>query len=86
MHDSKKIVYCADLLPSPSHLPMPYVMGYDVRPLQTMIEKEYFLHRAVSENWILVFEHAKSVEACTVKMDDKGKIVADKMGNLSDFI
>ena len=86
MHDSKKIVYCADLLPSPSHLPMPYVMGYDVRPLQTMIEKEYFLHRAVAENWILVFEHAKSVEACTVKMDDKGKIVADKMGNLSDFI
>jgi hypothetical protein len=51
-----------------------------------MIEKEYFLHRAVSENWILVFEHAKSVEACTVKLDDKGKIVADKMGNLSDFI
>ena len=86
MHDSKKIVYCADLLPSPSHLPMPYVMGYDVRPLQTMIEKEYFLHRAVSENWILVFEHAKSVEACTVKMNEKGSVVVDKMGNLEDFL
>ncbi len=84
--NNQKIVYCADLLPSPSHIPLPYVMGYDVRPLQTMIEKEYFLKRAASENWILVFEHAKSVEACTVKTDDKGRIVVDKSGKLSDLI
>lgn len=84
--NNQKVVYCADLLPSPSHIPLPYVMGYDVRPLQTMIEKEYFLKRAVAENWILVFEHAKSVEACTVKTDDKGRIVVDKSGKLTDFI
>jgi len=84
--NNKKIIYCADLLPSPSHIPLPYVMGYDVRPLQTMIEKEYFLKRAVSEQWILVFEHAKSVEACTVKTDEKGRVVVDKSAKLSDFI
>jgi glyoxylase-like metal-dependent hydrolase (beta-lactamase superfamily II) len=84
--NNQKIVYCADLLPSPSHIPLPYVMGYDVRPLQTMIEKEYFLKRAEKEQWILVFEHAKSVEACTVKTDDKGRIVVDKSGHLADFI
>lgn len=86
MFEGKKVVYCADLLPSPNHIPLPYVMGYDIRPLQTMIEKEYFLARAVLENWILVFEHAKSVEACTVKLDEKGRVVVDKMGNLADFI
>ncbi len=86
MIEGKKVVYCADLLPSPSHLPLPYVMGYDIRPLQTMIEKEYFLTRAVHENWILIFEHAKSVEACTVKYNEKGKIVVDKSGRLSEFI
>lgn len=84
--NNQKIVYCADLLPSPSHIPLPYVMGYDVRPLQTMIEKEYFLKRAEKEQWILVFEHAKSVEACTVKTDDKGRIVVDKSEHLADFI
>jgi glyoxylase-like metal-dependent hydrolase (beta-lactamase superfamily II) len=84
--NDQKIVYCADLLPSPSHIPLPYVMGYDVRPLQTMIEKEYFLKRAEKEQWILVFEHAKSVEACTVKTDEKGRIVVDKSGLLTDFI
>jgi hypothetical protein len=51
-----------------------------------MIEKEYFLKRAASENWILVFEHAKSVEACTVKTDDKGRVVVDKSGKLKDFV
>jgi glyoxylase-like metal-dependent hydrolase (beta-lactamase superfamily II) len=86
MVEGKKVVYCADLIPSPSHMPIPYVMGYDVRPLQTMIEKEYFLNRAVYEKWILVFEHAKDVEACTVKFDEKGRAVADKIGNLADLL
>lgn len=86
MFEGKKVVYCADLLPSPNHVPIPYVMGYDVRPLQTMTEKEYFLNRAAQEKWILVFEHSKSVEACTVKLDEKGRVVVNKMGNLEDFL
>ncbi|BDS12108.1 MBL fold metallo-hydrolase [Aureispira anguillae] len=85
-YQGKTIIYCADLLPSPSHISMPYVMGYDVRPLQTLIEKEWFLTKAVNEGHILFFEHAPTIEACTVKRNEKGRIVADKMGKLSDFV
>jgi len=51
-----------------------------------MTKKECFLSHAAQEKWILVLEHAKSVEACTVKMDKKGKVVVDKMGDLEDFL
>jgi glyoxylase-like metal-dependent hydrolase (beta-lactamase superfamily II) len=80
------IIYCADLLPSPSHVSMPYVMGYDIRPLQTLIEKEWFLNKAVEEGHILFFEHAPTIEACTVKRNEKGRIVVDQMGALADFV
>lgn len=86
MVNGKKVVYCADLLPSPSHIPLPYVMGYDVRPLQTMTEKESFLERALAEDWILVFEHAKSVEACKVVRDEKGRIAVGETGTLQYFL
>lgn len=85
-YQGQTIIYCADLLPSPSHISMPYVMGYDVRPLQTLIEKEWFLNKAVDEKYILFFEHAPEIEACTVKRNEKGRIVADKMGRLADFV
>ncbi len=82
----RTVVYCADLLPSPSHLPLPYVMGYDVRPLQTLAEKEWFLSKAVEENYILFFEHAPQIEACTLRRDERGRIVADKLGKLQDLL
>jgi len=85
-YQGKTIIYCADLLPSPSHIGMPYVMGYDIRPLQTLTEKEFFLSRAVEEEHILFFEHAPSIEACTVKRNEKGRIVADQVGDLSAFV
>ena len=85
-YQGKTILYCADLLPSPSHVSMPYVMGYDIRPLQTLIEKEWFLNKAVDAGHILFFEHAPTIEACTVKRNEKGRIVVDKMGALSDFV
>ncbi|MDC0230587.1 MBL fold metallo-hydrolase [Aureispira] len=85
-YEGKTIIYCADLLPSPSHISMPYVMGYDIRPLQTLIEKEWFLNKAVDEEHILFFEHAPEIEACTVKRNEKGRIVVDQSGKLSDII
>ena len=85
-YQGKTIIYCADLLSSPSHIGMPYIMGYDIRPLQTMKEKELFLTTAVEQEHILFFEHAKKIEACTVKRNEKGRIVADKMGDLGDFV
>lgn len=85
-HQDKTIVYCADLIPSSSHIGMPYVMGYDVRPLNTLQEKERLLTRAADEGLILFFEHAKVIEACTVKRNAKGRIVADQVGSLAELL
>jgi glyoxylase-like metal-dependent hydrolase (beta-lactamase superfamily II) len=71
-YKGKTVVFCADLLPSTAHIPLPYVMGYDMRPLQTLSEKEIFLNQAANENWILVFEHDPLHECCTVQHTDKG--------------
>jgi hypothetical protein len=66
------IVYVADLLPSVGHLPIPYVMGYDTRPLITMVEKEAFLQKAVADQYVLFLEHDPQHECCTVKQTDRG--------------
>ncbi len=71
-YKGKKIVYMADLLPSTGHIPLPYVMGYDVRPLVTLKEKEAFLNTAAEENYFLFLEHDPVNEICTVKKTDRG--------------
>ena len=68
----KIICFMADLLPSVGHIPLPYVMGYDVRPLVTLEEKEKFLLEAAENQYILFFEHDPQHECCTVKKTDKG--------------
>lgn len=71
-YKGKKIVFMADLLPSVGHLPLPYVMGYDTRPLLTLSEKEKFLQRAADEELILFLEHDSVNECCTVQHTEKG--------------
>lgn len=66
------LVYVADLLPSVGHLPIPYVMGYDTRPLLTLEEKANFLQTAADRNYILILEHDPEHECCTVKHTDRG--------------
>lgn len=66
------ICFMADLLPSVGHIPLPYVMGYDVRPLITLQEKETFLRAAADNNWVLFLEHDPVNECCTVKHTEKG--------------
>lgn len=83
--NDKTIVYMADLIASASHIPLAWVMGYDLHPLTVIREKEVFLKQAVEENIILFFEHDAQIECCTVKQTEKG-IVADKIGKLADFI
>ncbi len=78
------LVYCADLLPSVAHLPIPYVMGYDTRPLLTLEEKTKFLEEAFNNNYILLFEHDPLVECCTLTKTDKG-IRAEKTFKLSEL-
>jgi len=68
----KTIVYMADLLPSAAHIPIPYVMAYDMFPLTTLLEKKSFLKEAVENEYILVFEHDPFIECCTVHETDKG--------------
>jgi glyoxylase-like metal-dependent hydrolase (beta-lactamase superfamily II) len=66
------VVYMADVLPSAAHIPLPYVMSYDTRPLLTLEEKEKFLKEAVDNNYILFFEHDLYHECCTVTETEKG--------------
>lgn len=66
------LIYCADLLPSPVHMPTPWVMAYDVRPLVTMAEKPTFLKEAAAQEYILFYEHDRAVECSTVQMTEKG--------------
>ena len=73
----KTIVYMADLLPSAAHLPLPYVMAYDMFPLQTLTEKRAFLQEAVQNDYILYFEHDAKNECCTLQQTEKGVRVKD---------
>ncbi|GAB3813984.1 MBL fold metallo-hydrolase [Pontibacter rugosus] len=76
-YKGKKIAFMADLLPSVGHLPIPYVMGYDTRPLLTLDEKTKFLNRAADEELILFFEHDAVNECCTVQHTEKGVRLKD---------
>jgi glyoxylase-like metal-dependent hydrolase (beta-lactamase superfamily II) len=71
------IIYAADLLPSASHIPLPYIMSYDVRPLQTMEEKNRFLYKAAEENHVIFLEHDPVNECCTVQITEKGVRLKD---------
>ena len=71
-YKEKTIVYVADLIATVGHIPLPYVMGYDTRPLLTLDEKNEFLQKAVEENYILFFEHDVSNELAQLKETEKG--------------
>ncbi|MBN8861124.1 MAG: MBL fold metallo-hydrolase [Sphingobacteriales bacterium] len=71
-YKEKTIVYMADLLPSAGHIPIPYVMAYDMFPLTTLQEKKAFLQEALQNDFILFFEHDPVYECCTLAMTEKG--------------
>jgi glyoxylase-like metal-dependent hydrolase (beta-lactamase superfamily II) len=71
-YKGRTLVFMADLLPSVGHIPLPYVMGYDTRPLLTLKEKQLFLEEAAQNNYVLFLEHDSVNECCTVKMTEKG--------------
>ena len=72
LYKDKTIVYMADLLPSAAHIPLPYVMAYDMFPLTTLEEKKKFLTEAVANDFILFFEHDPQYECCTLTQTEKG--------------
>lgn len=71
-YKEKTIVYMADLLPAVAHIPVPFIMAYDTRPLQTLVEKKEFLMEAVENDFILFFEHDPKIECCTLQQTEKG--------------
>lgn len=83
-YKDKTIAFMADLLPTVGHLPLPFVMGYDTRPLLTLDEKEIFLNKAADENLYLFLEHDAHNEIITVKQTDKG-VRLDKTYSTQDI-
>jgi len=71
-YKGRTIIYMADLLPSAAHLPLPYVMAYDMFPLTTLNEKKSFLTEAQQNDYVLFFEHDPVMECCTLQMTEKG--------------
>jgi glyoxylase-like metal-dependent hydrolase (beta-lactamase superfamily II) len=71
-YNGKTIVFMADLLPSAGHIPIPYIMAYDMQPLLSLQEKRSFLKEAVENDYILFFEHDKDHECCTLQHTEKG--------------
>ena len=71
-YQGKTIIFMADLLPTIGHIPVPYVMGYDTRPLVTIKEKEAFLSEAADNEYFLFLEHDAYSEICTVQHTNKG--------------
>ncbi len=83
-YKGKTLVYMADLLPSTGHIPLPYVMAYDMFPLTTLNEKKSFLTEAVENNYVLLFEHDVQNECCTLQETEKG-IRAGEILKISDL-
>ena len=71
-YNGKTIVFCADMLPTAGHIPIPYVTGYDTRPLLSMDEKQIFLNNAADNNYYLWLEHDAHNQIITVQHTEKG--------------
>ena len=80
----KELIYCADLIPTAGHIPVPYIMGYDVRPLLTMKEKSIFLEDAFEKECLLFMEHDPNNEIVSLKKTEKG-IRFDKSFSLEEL-
>ncbi len=76
--------YPTDLIPLAAHIPLPYIMGYDLWPLTTLEDKKKYLTRAAEESWIVCFEHDPANIACTLHREDSGRIVKGDFVSLDD--
>ncbi|MBE0660995.1 MAG: MBL fold metallo-hydrolase [Bacteroidales bacterium] len=83
-YKGKTVVYTSDALPTSAHLPLPYIMSYDIQPLLTLDEKESLLNEAVENDYILFFEHDHYTECCTLEKNPKGAKVKERF-NLAEL-
>ena len=77
-YKDKVLVFVADLIPTVGHIPLPYIMGYDTRPLLTLTEKAKFLREAAQKDYYLFFEHDVYCELCTLQTTEKGERLDQK--------
>ncbi|MGB4771002.1 MAG: MBL fold metallo-hydrolase [Chitinophagaceae bacterium] len=81
-YNGRTYVYMADLFPAAAHVPLPYVMAYDMFPLKTLEEKKDFLEEAADRNYVLIFEHDPSIVCCTLERTEKGIRVKEQFDNV----
>ncbi len=84
-YKGQTIVFCADLIPSLGHLPVNYVMAYDIKPLESMRDRQSFLEQAIKNDFILFFEHDPINECCTVTKNERGQFVPERIFKLADL-
>jgi glyoxylase-like metal-dependent hydrolase (beta-lactamase superfamily II) len=82
--NGQRVVYAADLMPSYAHVSMPWVMAYDVRPLETLKEKRTILNELIEDNGILLFEHDAQNECASLTRDSRGRIKVDQLMDWSE--
>ncbi len=85
MYKNRSVVFCADLLPARWHIPIPYVMAYDVRPLESLKEKERLLNQFQSEDTVLFFEHDPLAECGTLQKNERGGIALKDVHGLKEI-
>lgn len=78
-YNGQTILYMADLIPSAAHIPLPYIMSYDVRPLDTLKEKTAILNECAANNWLLFFEHDNSTECVSLEQTEKGVRMKERL-------
>ena len=81
---NKEILFIADTIPSSAHIPVPYVMGYDINPLITMKEKENLISQAAENEWVMFFDHDPLYDCATIQKTEKGYVLKEK-GSLIEF-
>lgn len=86
VNDEITVIYVADLIPSAHHVGLPYIMGYDIRPLVTLDEKTAFLREVAEKGYYLFLEHDKDTECITIRLDEKGRPEVDRKLRLDEII
>ena len=79
---SNTLLYCADLIPTAAHVPLPYIMGYDINPLISIEEKRMYLNFAEIQNWKIIFEHDPVNVCATIQKTKKGYAIKEKFKEL----
>lgn len=84
-HNGYKVFYGADFIPTHGHIPLPYVMSYDVRPLVSMEERAEWLPKLAKEKYVVFLEHDPGVECCTIQVNERGKFGIDERLTLANL-